>query len=166
MEGGLQWPCAGEHDPGGIILHAQTFAHGERARLREIEYRLPPETPSAEYPFILMTGRSLFQFNAGTMTMRTLNESLRPADTIDIAPVDALRLGLVEGQPVEVASRHGQVSLSTHIDGRIRAGQLFATFHSTAAWVNELTGPARDTCTGTPDYKVTAVRLSLPLGQG
>ncbi len=159
VEAGLQWPCIAENDPGGTILHSQTFAHGGRARLRAIEFRSPPETACPEYPFVMMTGRSLYHFNAGTMTMRTPNESLRPADTLDIAPVDALQLGIVEGQTVKVTSRHGQVSLSAHIDERIGAGQLFATFHSTAAWVNELTGPARDTYTGTPDYKVTAVRL-------
>jgi formate dehydrogenase major subunit len=159
-EGGLQWPCLDERDPGQAILHQQSFAHGTRAGLRRIEFRPPPEAADEAYPFLLMTGRSLYQFNSGTMTMRTHNETLRLADTLDIAGPDAARLGLREGQDVQVISHHGEVTLPAHIDARLSPGRLFATFHSTRAWVNAVTGPARDAYTGTPDYKVTAVRLA------
>ena len=158
-EAGIQWPCMSEGEPGQTILHTDSFGHGERARLRGIEYEPAPEAASAEYPFLLMTGRTLYQFNAGTMSMRTPNEKLRPADTLDIAPADAAKLGLRRGDKVGVVSRHGQVNLAVHVDSRVEAGQLFATFHSTAAWVNDLTGPARDNYTGTPEYKVTAVKI-------
>lgn len=94
----MQWPCTGEQDPGGTILNAYRFSLKVSAR---------------------GSGRSLYQLNAGAMTMRSA-----------------------------LASKRGRL------------------FHSTAAWVNELTGPARDTYTGTLDYKVTAVRLSLPPSQG
>ena len=107
-----------------------------------------------------MTGRTLYQFNAGTMTMRTPNEVLRPTDTLDIGPEDAARLGVDDGQIVTLVSRHGEVSLPVNVDERVQTGQLFSTFHSTAAWVNEVTGPGRDSFTGTPDYKVTAVRIA------
>jgi predicted molibdopterin-dependent oxidoreductase YjgC len=38
-------------------------------------------------------------------------------------------------------------------------GQLFATFHTVAAGLNEVTSPHRDHHEGTPEYKVVAVRL-------
>jgi hypothetical protein len=40
---------------------------------------------SAQFPFLLTTGRNLYQFNAGTMTQRTRNRELRRHDTLDIA---------------------------------------------------------------------------------
>ncbi len=159
-DGGLQWPCTSETDPGQAILHTHAFPHGEKARLRSIEYRPAPEAATSDFPFLLITGRTLYQFNAGTMTMRTPNEVMRPADTLDIAPEDAARLGVVEAELVRVISRHGEVSLPVRVDARVQCGQLFATFHSTAAWVNLVTGPGRDAFTGTPDYKVTAVRIA------
>jgi len=158
-EGGLQWPCLDEHDPGQTILHTHAFVDGPKARLRCLEFRPAPEVTCSEYPYLLTTGRTLHQFNAGTMTMRTPGDVLRPADTVDIAPADAEALHIAEGQVVTMTSRHGAVRLPARIDSRVQAGQLFCTFHSTAEWVNAVTGPARDPLTGTPDYKVTAVRI-------
>ncbi len=160
-EAGLQWPCTTEDDPGETILHRTAFSHLEHASLRCIDFHPAPETASGGFPFLLMTGRSLYQFNAGTMTMRTPNEQLRPADSIDIAPADAARLGILDGGAVTVVSSHGQATLPARVDRRIREGHLFATFHSTEAWVNAITGPHRDNHTGTPDYKVTAVRIAV-----
>jgi formate dehydrogenase major subunit len=159
-EAGLQWPCAAEDDPGQTFLHGTAFAHGERAPFRCIEFRPAPEVRSECFPYLLMTGRNLYHFNAGTMTMRTPNEQLRAADSIDIAPIDAERLGLRDGEMVAVASCHGEAKLPAYVDTRVREGCLYATFHSTAEWVNRVTGPARDNRTGTPEYKVTAVRIA------
>jgi formate dehydrogenase major subunit len=54
----------------------------------------------------LITGRSLYQFNAGTMTGRTRNNELRPADVLDMAPSDAIALGLREAErKVRIVSR-------------------------------------------------------------
>jgi len=36
---------------------------------------------------------------------------------------------------------------------------VFATFHRPDLLLNAVTGPYRDAVTGTPEYKVTAVRL-------
>jgi formate dehydrogenase major subunit len=41
----------------------------------------------------------------------------------------------------------------------VRPGELFATFHTSAAFLNYVTSPHRDKYVGTPEYKVTAVRL-------
>jgi formate dehydrogenase major subunit len=57
-----------------------------------------------DFPFILSTGRTLSQFNAGTMTVRTGNARLHPTDVLEMAPRDALRLGIVEGEKVRLVS--------------------------------------------------------------
>jgi formate dehydrogenase major subunit len=160
--GGLQWPCPTEDHPGTTLLHQHAFAHGPRARLRCIEPQASAEQPSPDYPFVLVTGRHLYQFNAGTMTARTGNAVLRPSDVLDVSPSDAARLAIVEGDVIEIESRHGQARLPAHLDAGVRPGELFATFHTPAAFVNRVTGDGRDPITHTPEYKRTAVRLRRP----
>ena len=108
-------------------------------------------------------GRSLEivrnQFNAGTMTMRTPNARLRPTDALEVAPVDATRLGLAAGQSVRVTSRYGEAVLPVDPNPRVIAGQLFATFSDPARRLNEVIGPGRDPVTHTPEYKITAVSI-------
>ncbi len=157
--GGLQWPCPTEAHPGTTLLHEHRFAHGPRARLRCIEPRALVEEPTADYPFVLVTGRHLYQFNAGTMTGRTGNTILRPRDVLEVSPADAARLSLAEGDLVEIESRHGRARLPVHVDSAIQVGQLFATFHSPEAFVNRVTGSDQDPITHTPEYKRTAVRI-------
>jgi len=158
-ERGLQWPCPSEQHPGTPLLHQETFARGPRAPLHAVDYQESSERTDETYPFTLVTGRSLYQFNAGTMTTRTLNSELRPSDVVDIAPVDAARLGLRDGQPIRLESRYGTATLPLCISEMVQPGQLFATFQSPGIHLNALTGPNRDTHVDTPEYKATAVRI-------
>jgi len=158
-ERGLQWPCPSEDHPGTEVLHTKSFPLGDRALLKQIDYVPTPEITTPEYPFILNSGRTLYQFNAGTMTARTRNQELRPTDTLDVHPDDAGDLQLHEGERARVVSRHGEAFLPVRIDRRVRRGEVFATFHSRDVFLNLLTGPVRDRTVGAPEYKVTAVRI-------
>lgn len=158
-QGGLQWPCPSEDHPGTDILHRQAFPHGQRAPLKCIIARSTAEKPSAPYPFLLTTGRTLYQFNAGTMTMRTRNAELRSTDTLDISPVDAAQLSLEEGDAIRIRSPYGEAVLPAHIEPAIKQGELFATFHTSQVFMNQVTGPGRDSMVATPAYKVTAVSI-------
>jgi formate dehydrogenase major subunit len=158
-ERGLQWPCPGEEHSGTPILHRDTFALGPRAALQPVEYHETPEVVTPEYPFTLITGRSLYQFNAGTMTGRTPNNELRPSDALDVSPLDAVRLGLRDHQMVRLRSRYGTAALPVCISTTVSPGQLFATFQTPSRLLNALTGPNRDGQVGTPEYKVTAVQI-------
>jgi formate dehydrogenase major subunit len=162
---GLQWPCPSDDHPGTSILHRDSFSHGGRATLQCIEYHATTETISESYPFRLITGRSLYQFNAGTMTRRTPNNELRPTDLLDMAPADAERLGARDGDRVRLSSRYGSAELPVHVDATIQVGQLFATFQQPEILLNAVTGPHRDSVTGTPEYKVTAVRVERVQGE-
>jgi predicted molibdopterin-dependent oxidoreductase YjgC len=82
-EAGLQWPCPDEDHQGTPILHAGQFSHGYRAMLSCIDHRPTFEQTTEQYPFLLMTGRSLYQFNAGTMTApRATTSCARPTCSI------------------------------------------------------------------------------------
>ena len=155
---GLQWPCPSETHPGTVMLHADP-SNGKRFALRRVGYLPTGERPDTDFPFLLVTGRTAFQFNAGTMTMRTPNLELAPTDQLEISPPDAARLGLGSGDEARVASRYGSAILPIRITDAVRPGELFSTFHSAQIFLNQLTGPHRDSVTGTPEYKVTAVAV-------
>ncbi len=157
--GGLQWPCPTEDHPGTTILHTAAFTRGGPAMLHPIAYEPSPERSDPGFPFLLVTGRALDQFNAGTMTRRSLTNELRTTDTLDIAAPDAARLGVGDGHLVEVTSRHGTTVLPIRVSAAVRAGEVFATFSDPESHVNRLTGPYRDRVTNTPEYKRTMVRI-------
>ncbi|HET9467585.1 MAG TPA: molybdopterin-dependent oxidoreductase, partial [Vicinamibacterales bacterium] len=156
---GLQWPCPDVSHPGTPILHVNAFASGARASLRTIEYRPTVEQTTPAYPFVLTTGRTLYAFNAGTMTSRSRTRVLRPADTLEISPVDAEATGICDGDLVRIASRYGKTVLPAHVNSAVKRGELFATFHTAETLLNVVTGPHGDQVTATPEYKVTAVRI-------
>ena len=156
---GIQWPCPSDDHPGTTILHSESFPIGKRATLQRIPYEPSPEVTSEEFPFLLTTGRTLYQFNASTMTLRTRNVQLHPGDVLDIAPSDAERLGVSHGEKVRLRSAHGEALLALRINAAVKPGELFATFHTAEVFLNNLTSPRRDKQTLAPEYKVTAVRI-------
>jgi formate dehydrogenase major subunit len=156
---GVQWPCFDENDPGLEVLHTDSFSGSKTAALRRIKYRPTPEKVSEEFPFLLTTGRVLEQFNAGTMTMRTPNRELRPTDRLMISPEDSEALGLTNGETIKLKSAHGEAMIPIEITRKMRLGELFASFHDPAIFLNYATGPTRDRFTLAPEYKVTAVRI-------
>ncbi len=156
---GLQWPCPNEDHPGTTMLHKESFPIGKQAALQRIDYRATTETTNKEFPMLLVTGRTLYHFNAGTMTMRTANIDLRPTDYLDIAPADAEKLMLSDNEQVCVRSRYGAAVLPIILNAAIKPGELFTTFHNPAIFLNHVTSAQRDGYAGAPEYKVTAVRI-------
>jgi formate dehydrogenase major subunit len=140
-------------------LHADAFALGGHARLEYIEFEPTPECVDVDYPMLLTTGRTLHQFNVGTMTGRTPQRRLRQTDTLDMHPADAARMAFRNGTSVRVVSRHGEARLPLRTTEAVLPGQLFATFHDPARALNLLTGSVRDAITSAPEYKVVAVRV-------
>ena len=157
-QGGLQWPCPSDAHAGTEVMHTQSFPIG-KAALRCVSYRPTDEIVDAEFPFLLITGRTLYQFNAGTMTMRTANVKLRPTDVLDLSFSDAKRLNLQEGDPVRISSRYGEATLPIRITSTVKPGELFATFHTAEVSLNRVTSPHRDRDVKSPEYKVTAVKV-------
>jgi formate dehydrogenase major subunit len=156
---GLQWPCLDEDDPGAQTLHVNSFEKAVRTELRRIKYRPTPETVSVEFPFLLTTGRSLYQFNASTMTARTPNRELRPSDVLLINPLDAETLGLKTGESIRLTSCYGEAVLPLELSSIVKAGELFTTFHTPEIFLNRVTSSNRDRYTQAPEYKVVAVRV-------
>jgi formate dehydrogenase major subunit len=159
-EGALHWPCRTNTDPGEPHLYRKQFATANgRARLAARPWLPPGEQPDTEYPFVLVTGRRLVHYNAGTMTRRTPNLALQPAETLDIHPDDAARLRIADGDTVQVTSRRASITAPARLTDDVAPGQLFMAFHFSDTPANLLTSGHGDEVTSCPEYKVTAVHL-------
>jgi predicted molibdopterin-dependent oxidoreductase YjgC len=160
LEGnGIQWPCPAEDHPGTPVLFESGFPRG-LASFTPITWRNPDELPDAEYPFILTTGRVLYQYHTGTMTRRS--QVLEDADRgpiIEMNPEDAARLQIKDGEQVNVASRRGRISLPVLVTDRINPGVTFIPFHYKEAAANLLTNDALDPDSKIPEAKVCAVKV-------
>jgi predicted molibdopterin-dependent oxidoreductase YjgC len=166
-EGGLQWPCYDERHPGELFLHSRLWKEpreGPPAPFSVVEHDPPLERPDAEYPFQLTTGRRLDSYNTGVQT-GGYTSPLRRGETLDLSPEDAARLGLMEGDPVRVTSRRGNVVAPAHIDRSLRAGLVFMTLHfQDEVKTNVLTVDYTDPKSGTAEFKACAVRVE-PVGK-
>jgi formate dehydrogenase alpha subunit len=158
-EGGVHWPCPAADHPGTPYLFAESFPRG-RGRFWPVEYGTSSELPDAEYPFILSTGRVLYQWHGGTMTRISALDAAWPEATAEVNPDDAARLGLQTGAWVEIASRRGSIVCRVLVTRRSPVGMVFLPFHFAEAAANVLTDNRLDLRAKIPDYKVCAVRLS------
>ncbi len=156
---GLHWPCPNPEHPGTPILHRDQFTIG-RGVFHAIDYTPPAEAADADYPLYLTTGRVLYQYHTGTMTMKTegLNE-IAPECFVEIAPADARHYGVANGAAVAIASRRGSIRARIQVSPKAVAGTVFLPFHYAQAAANRLTNAALDPVSGIPEFKVCAVRL-------
>jgi len=157
---GIHWPCPNEEHPGTPILHREQFTRG-RGLFHAIDYIPPAEQTDDDYPMYLTTGRLLYQYHTGTMTMKTegLNDRA-PEGFVEITAQDAEAYGLKDGDVATVASRRGEIDLSLKISEKAVSGTVFIPFHFAAAAANKLTNAALDPVSGIPEFKVCAVKLS------
>src|SRR5437764_4578449 len=144
---GIPWPCNGEYPDGAERLYTdfvfptgaevcRTYGHdletgaartaleyrandpAGRALLKAAEYQPPLEEPDKEYPFWLTTGRVVYHWHTRTKTARSRElQQAAPEPFVQLNERDAQRLGIREGNLVEVASRRGTVRAQAKIGG-------------------------------------------------
>jgi formate dehydrogenase alpha subunit len=157
---GLHWPCPNPEHPGTPVLHKEQFTRG-RGLFHAIEWLPPAERVDGEYPLYLTTGRVLYQYHTGTMTMKTDGLMDRaPESFVEIAPSDARTHGIADGDRVTVASRRGAIQLVARISPQAAEGTVFIPFHFAQAAANRLTNAALDPVAGIPEFKVCAVKIA------
>jgi len=156
---GLQWPCPTLDHPGTPYLFKGGFPRG-KAAFSIVRYRPSQELPDNEYPFLLSTGRQLFQYHTGSMTRKidAINR-ISPEAYVEIHPDDARQLGIQDGRRVKVSSRRGSIYIKTIISDRPSRGMLFIPFHFREAAANVLTSTALDPISKIPGLKICAVKL-------
>ena len=164
---GLQWPCPDKSHPGTKFLHKGKFTRGsagspqwDKGKFHAVEFKDPAELPSREYPFVLSTGRLLYQFHTGTMTRKSsaINQ-VSPTGFVEIHPDDAKRLGISDGLMVEVVTTRGKVTTPAKVTPDIGKGWLFMPFHFEEGPANMLTIDELDPLAKIPEYKVCAANI-------
>jgi anaerobic selenocysteine-containing dehydrogenase len=204
---GIQWPCDAEHPEGTERLYADgkfwsapdyCESYGRDlvtgAPLEEIEYRalnpdaravlkaaeyLPAhEQPGGDFPFTLITGRTIYHFHTRTKTGRAPQlQAAAPEVWVECSAADAPRVGVAEGDLAEVATPRGAIHARVRVSG-IRDGVLFVPFHygywdtsgsapdgTPGRAANELTPTDWDPVSKQPIFKTAAARLTR-LGAG
>jgi predicted molibdopterin-dependent oxidoreductase YjgC len=160
-DAGLQWPVPEIGHPGSPYLHAPRPARaGGKGKFFPVEYQPPIEQPDSEYPLVLSTGRTLYHYNSATMTMRESGITDKQEDPFfEISAEDASNLDLAEGDWARIVSRRGELDARAAISDRVYPGLVWMALHFAEAKVNWLTHEVGDPLIGTPEYKVSAVRV-------
>ncbi|AAS06651.1 hypothetical protein MAP_4101c [Mycobacterium avium subsp. paratuberculosis K-10] len=194
---GIQWPCNTDHPDGTERLYEDgrfpaapdyCEAYGKDlitgAPLQPDEYRslnpsgkaiikaaqyLPPhERPGPDYPFALITGRTVYHFHTRTKTARAQQlQDAAPEVWVEVSERDARRLDIEAGDLVHVSTPRGRITCAARVGG-IRDGVLFVPFHY-GYWDrdggdhqragNELTATDWDPASKQPSFKTAAARL-------
>jgi anaerobic selenocysteine-containing dehydrogenase len=193
---GIQWPCTDEHpdgterlyadgrfwaDPGYCEEYGRDMVTGApvseteykalnpdgKAVLKAAEYLPPHELPSEEYPFQLITGRTLYHFHTRTKTGRAPQlQAAAPDVWVEMAAADAADRGFDEGDLLEISTPRGRVEARLRVSG-IRPGVVFLPFHY-GYWdtddrdrraANELTVTDWDPVSKQPIFKTAAAAV-------
>jgi formate dehydrogenase major subunit len=161
--GSVQWPCDAAAPGGTPVMHIDGFVRGE-GRFVVTEYVPTGERTGPRFPLLLTTGRILSQYNVGAQTRRTANVVWHDEDVLEIHPSDAEDRGVRDGDLVRLRSRAGEASLKAKITDRVAPGVVYTTFHHPDTQTNVVTTDYSDWATNCPEYKVTAVQVSLANG--
>jgi anaerobic selenocysteine-containing dehydrogenase len=127
-----------------------------------VDFTPPLELPDDEYPFTLTTGRRYESYNTHSQTRHyaTGVKIKQTEETVDIHPEDALNLGIVDGEVVQVRSRRGELTVKSKVTEQVVPGLVFMSFHWSETPTNVLTLNEYDPISGTAEYKACAVAIS------
>jgi len=157
---GISWPCPSEDHPGTPYLYKDGFPKG-KVPFVAVLYSPPAEVTDDEYPFLLTTGRNLFQYHSGSMTRRVDPiEEHAGSPYVEMNPEDAKRLDRKDGEMVTVKSRRGEIDIRVRITPMVSEGIVFIPMHYHEAAANVLTNDALDPKVKIPELKVCAVKIS------
>ncbi len=156
---GLQWPCLDKDHPGTKYLHKRTFARG-KGKFHAVEFKEPDEKPGNKFPFVLSTGRQLYQFHTGTMTRKSRAiHQVSPTGYVEIHCDDAKKLNIANGDAVKVITKRGKAVTNAKVTDKIEKGWLFMPFHFAEGPANMLTNDVLDPIAKIPEYKVCAAKI-------
>ncbi|PAE39820.1 hypothetical protein CHI06_16140 [Bacillus sp. 7884-1] len=161
----IHYPCPTEDHPGTLIMHERFHNRGsvvKKSPFVPVDFTEPLELPDDEYPFTLTTGRRYESYNTHSQTRYYAPgvKVKQTEETVDIHPDDALALGIIDGEVVQVRSRRGELTVKAKITEMVVPGLVFMSFHWSETPTNVLTLNEYDPISGTAEYKACAVAIS------
>jgi ferredoxin-nitrate reductase len=139
-----------------------------RARFGAYHSKGLAEPPDPDYPFVLTTGRLYGHWHTQTRTGRIEKiRQMHPDPFVEIHPRDAVKLGVKDGELVEIISRRGQGRFPVKVTQAIAPGTVFVPMHWGALWAEEaeanaFTHPQACPDSLQPELKACAVQV-IPL---
>ena len=171
---GLRWPVVdGQETRWRFNRDYDPYAAGEkqfnfyghpdgRAVIFALPYEPPAESPDAEYPFWLATGRVLEHWHSGSMTQRVPELYRAVPDALCyMHPDDAAELSLRRGSAVRIVSRRGEMETRVETRGRNTPprGLVFVPWFDARQLINKVTLDATCPISKQTDFKKCAVRI-------
>ncbi|MCP5174458.1 MAG: molybdopterin-dependent oxidoreductase [Moraxellaceae bacterium] len=163
----IQWPVLSK-DQGTERLFAQGqfYTPNRLAKFVPLTSRAPKNALSAEFPFVLNTGRIRDQWHTMTrtgLTPRLLQHIGEPY--AELHPNDAKKLSIQAGDLVEISSTWGKAVVRAQLSDGQRQGSVFVPMHWTGVLtrqsrVGAVVNPAVDPVSGQPENKHTPVKVS------
>ena len=155
----LYWPCPTADHPGTPRLFLERFATPDgRARFIAVDQPAEAEPLSEAFPLRLTTGRTATQYQSGAQTRRIA--ALPGAAYIELHERLAGRLGVSDGERVQVSTVRGSAWLPAKVTDAIRDDTVFVPFHwAGAERANSLTSDALDPVSRMPAFKACAARI-------
>ncbi|WP_136709410.1 molybdopterin oxidoreductase family protein [Agromyces sp. H66] len=142
-------------------LFADRFAHPDgRARFAAVSARESARPRPADGELTLVTGRLLEHYQSGTQTRRVPElHDARPEAVASMHPSTAQRLGITDGERIELANGRGTVRCLARLTTDIRPDAVFLPFHyGDEQAANLLTSDAVDPVSSMPEFKTNVVR--------
>ena len=163
----VTYPSLSPDDPGQPIVFGDGFPRKDgRARFTPAAITAPAETPDAEYPMILTTGRQLEHWHTGSMTRRaTVLDWAEPEANASLHPKTLRRLGVEPGTLIRVETRRGAIEIMARADRAVAEDMVFVPFAYVEAAANVLTNPQLDPYGKIPEFKFAACRVSKSVRQ-
>ncbi|OED40965.1 formate dehydrogenase subunit alpha [Chromatiales bacterium (ex Bugula neritina AB1)] len=158
----VTYPSLSEDDPGQPIVFGDGFPRAEgRARFTPANVTAPAETPDADYPMILTTGRQLEHWHTGSMTRRTkVLDWAEPEANASLHPKTLRRMGVEPGEMITIETRRGSINIMARADRAVAEDMIFVPFAYVEAAANVLTNPSLDPFGKIPEFKFSACRVA------
>jgi len=174
---GINWPCPTEDHPGTKIRYVRGkdpnipkdyknkyHFYGKpdgRAVIWFRPYKGAAEEPDKDYPFVLTTGRVIDHWHTGTMTMKVpeLKKSF-PEAYVEISNEDAKKLGIQNGDNVQLETRRDKMVFKARVSDVCRPGLVFVPWYDVNLLINKLTLNAFDPGSKQPEYKICATKVT------
>jgi assimilatory nitrate reductase catalytic subunit len=170
-----QWPMAEGQASGQARLYQDGRFATPDGRARFFDTPVVPlaEPRDARFPFSLTTGRLRDQWH-GLSRTGTLGRlwGHQPEPSVDLHPQEMSRLGLKDGDLVQLASRRGMLVLPAMAIDSVAPAQAHVAMHwgdevlhaldadgAPSGGINSLTNPASCPLSRQPELKHTAVKL-------
>ena len=160
-ENAVTYPSLSEEDPGQAIVFGDGFPRQDgRARFTPASVIAPDDTPDADYPMILTTGRQLEHWHTGSMTRRaSVLDAVEPEANCSLHPKTLRKLGVEAGGHVRLTTKRGSIVVMARADRAVSEDMVFLPFAYVEAAANILTNPAVDPYGKIPEFKFSAVKV-------